>query len=140
MSYNLGVGEVPVLIDNKQANGSITEGAVLKWYGSGDFDIVSVATLPTDAPVGVARATVASGERVSILRAGRAVVSAVPGGTITQGAPAYVQSGGTGQVTTWVSGATTINTWQIGQFDFSATANSSGQHVPVMLGFSKLLP
>ena len=140
MSFNAGVTEVPLWIDSKAANGTITEGAVVKYYGSGDIDIVAAATTFTDAPIGVARHACASGDRISILRAGRAVVAANPGGTITGGAPAMVISGSTGQVANWVFQASGLGTYSIGQFETSQTANSSGQQVALFVNPYRIQP
>lgn len=140
-SYNTGVTEVPLWIDSKQVNGTVVEGAVLKYHASGDFDMVTPAVTFTDPPIGVARHAAASGDRVSILRAGRGVVAATPGATITNGSPVMVTSGGTGQVETWAFKASGLGTYSIGQFDASTrTANSSGEMVAVFVNPYRIQP
>jgi len=140
-SFNTGATEVPLWIDSKAAAGTVTEGAVLKYFSSGDFDLVTPATTFTDAPMGIARHACASGDRVSVLRAGRAVVAATPGATITNGLPAMVTSGGTGQVETWAFKASGLGTYAIGQIDGSTrTANSSGEVIAVAVNFYRIQP
>ncbi len=138
-SFNAGVTEVPLWIDSKQANGTVVEGAVVRYHASGDFDIVTATTTFADQPMGVARHACASGDRLSILRAGRAVVAANPGGTITQGAQAMVISGSTGQVAVLAIATSGLGIWSIGQFETTQTANTSGQMVGVALNIYKPL-
>lgn len=141
MSYNTGVGEIPLWVDSKQVNGTVVEGAVLKFHASGDFDIVTPAVTFTDPPMGIARHAAASGDRVSVLRAGRAVVAATPGATITNGLPAMVTSGSTGTVETWGFKASGLGTYSIGQIDGSTrTANSSGEMIGVFVNPYRIQP
>lgn len=140
-SFNTGATEVPIWVDSKQAAGTVTEGAVLKYFSSGDFDWVTPATTFTDAAMGIARHACASGDRVSILRAGRAVVAATPGGTITNGSPAIVTSGTVGTIETHSFKASGLGTYAIGQIDGSTrTANTSGEMVAVAVNFYKIQP
>ena len=133
-SFSVSSTEFPLWIESKEAGGTITEGAVVKL--NSDYDSVVVCTAETDAPYGVARHAAASGDRVSVIKAGRANVMIVGAATVTMGIPAIV-NGANGYAINWTAESPA---WSIGQWADTRTAGASGSMCPVNLNIYKIKP
>jgi hypothetical protein len=130
-SFNVISTEMPIWIDSKEAGGTIAEGAVVKY--STDADVVVVCTAETDFPFGIARHAASSGDRVSVIRAGRANVLLLATGGATMGNPVIV-NGSAGHTINW----TNETGYAVGTYDTTRTAGTPAELVPMTIGVYRI--